>query len=128
GRISDSLFLSKLLVNLLGYSWARVFPRFLQASFASSSGSSLQSTPSCIRFAPASLQEASQFRIHSPSPQPYEPKRPIFFPDKPFLQSSNIGANSVSSSSSSPIEGQPKAMASYSAILSPEKAAASNTS
>src|SRR5699024_8053377 len=85
-------------------------------------------TPSCIKFAPASLQEASQFRIHSPSPQPYEPKRPIFFPDKPFLQSSNIGANSVSSSSSSPIEGQPKAMASYSAILSPEKAAASNTS
>src|SRR5699024_10655871 len=92
------------------------------------SGASLHITGAVVKTAPASRQSFSQFLIHSPSPQPYEPNKAIFLPLSLALQSSNIGANSSSSSSSSPIEGHPKATASNSSILSALKSAAVNSS
>ena len=45
----------------------------------------------------------------------------IFLPFRASLHPSNIGSNSVSSRTSSPIAGHPKAIASYSATLDPSK-------
>lgn len=52
------------------FCYTNAAPKALQASVASSSGSSWQITLSHTRFAPASLQDSSQLRIHSPSPHP----------------------------------------------------------
>ena len=49
---------------------ASALPRASQFAAASASGASLQITLSQARTAPSPLQVSSQFRIHSPSPQP----------------------------------------------------------
>lgn len=59
---------------------AAFLPNSAQVITASSSGASLAITLSQIKFAPAAVTRSSQLRIHSPSPQPYEPKSATFFP------------------------------------------------
>ena len=71
--------------------FASASPRLLQAAAATSSGASLQITKSATRLAPAPLHSSSQFLIHLPSLQPYEPKSVIDFPESEPAQSSNIG-------------------------------------
>ena len=63
-------FLLFIFYFLLIFYYTNAAPKALHASVASSSGSSWQITLSHTRFAPASLQDSSQLRIHSPSPHP----------------------------------------------------------
>ena len=85
-------------------------PSFSQSDSACPSGASLHITLSQTRLAPAALQSSSHASIHSPPPQPYEPKSAMGFPLSFCLHAENIGSNSDSSSCSQPIDGQPKAI------------------
>lgn len=77
-------------------------------------GSIVTDNASQTRFAPSPLQVSSQFLIHSPSPQPYEPKRAMLLPFNALSHSLKTGSNSLSSRTSAPIAGQPNAMPSKS--------------
>src|SRR5699024_1545168 len=72
-----------------GRGYASAAPSALHASSASSSGASLQMTLSQTSSAPSSAHRVSQLRIHSPSPQPYEPNRAIRLPCSPLAQAVN---------------------------------------
>ena len=65
----------------------------------------------------AASQSPSQVCIHSPPPQPQEPKSAVFLCVRTGAAASHIGWNSVSSSCSAPIAGQPSATPSYSSAF-----------